>query len=300
MKSIFYFVFAKKMRRILIKICLTLMVVLLAFGITLAIEFYLTAHIDKLLKTHAAKASPEVDIYWKDIQIRLFSLDVVLHHAEVKASNGHQFGIEKIILSNTLRLLLKLDNAKIRMEGIHFLGIPDHIINITNKISCFDRYKMKAFMNIEAFYDSSLHNLNIKKLKLIDKNWGHLQLKLVLNNFYPWQIRNFQFEPLLIQTIDIKYQDYAILKQFMDCNSEKNHEFRNFMVEAIKQIIETTKKQKNQDKEKSLAVLQNFFNNPGQLIFKMQLRQPVSISQIINARRVSELLEMIHYSFTNA
>ena len=288
------------MRRNLNKICLLLLVILLAFGITLAIKFYLTAHIDKLLKTEAAKVSSAVDIYWKDIQIRLFRLDVVLHHAEVKASNGHQLGIERIILSNTLRFLLKFDNAKISMEGIHFLEIPDHIINITNKISYFDRYKMKAFMHIEAFYDSSLHNLNIKKLKLSDKNWGQLQLKLVLNNFYPWKIRNFQFEPLLIQTVDIKYQDYALLKQFMDWNSKKNRGFRNFMVEAIKQVIETAKKQNNQDQVKSLAVLQNFFKNPGQLIFKMQLRQPVSISQIINARRVSELLEMIHYSFTNA
>jgi len=276
------------------------MAVYLGFNITSAMNFFLTTHIDKLLKAEAAKISSAVDISWSDIQIRLFHLDVVLHHAKIKTSSGHHLGIEQIILSNTLRFPLKLYDATIHMEGIHFFEIAGHTTNTTNKISHFDLHKMKASMHLEVFYDPALHNLNINKLKFSDENWGLLQLELVLNHFYPREIKIFQFESLLIKTIDLKYQDYALLKQLMDCNPEKKREFSHFMAEAVALVIETAKKQNNQGQIKSLVILQNFFENPGQLTFKMNLRQPVTISQIIYAHRVSELLEMINYSFTNA
>jgi hypothetical protein len=287
------------MRRNLIKICLPLMVILLAFGTTTAIKFYLTEHIDKLLKTEAAKVSSTVDITWKAVQVRLFHLDVVLHHTNVKASREHQLGIERIILSITPKFTLTPDYVTIRMGGIHFLKIPGHKTNQINKISNFDFHEMKASMLLEVLYDPVLHNLDINKLILSDKNWGQLQLQLVLNHFHPRKIRDFQFEPLLIQTVDLKYQDYALLNQLMDYSLGKNSEFKHFMAEAINLGIEPVKKN-NQAQVKSLDVLQNFLKNTGKLTFKMRLRQPVSISQIINARRVSELLEMIQYSFTNA
>ena len=288
------------MHRIIIKICLSLLVIFLAFYITSAIKFYLAAHIDKLLKTETAKVSSVADLSWGAVQIRLLHLDVVLHSVKVKASTGHQLGIERIILSNALKFLLKPYYTTIRMQGIHFLEIPEHTTNKTNKISHFNLHKMKASMYLEVFYDPALHNLNIKELRLIDRNWGRLQLKLVLNNFHPREIWKFQFKPLLIQTVDLKYQDYALLKQLMVCNSEKNRELRYFMAEAINLVIETAKRKNNQAQLKSLAGLQNFFENPGQLTFKMHLCQPVSIYQVINAHQVSELIEMIHYSFTNA
>ncbi len=288
------------MRRILITINLWLIVIILTFGITSAMEFYLTVHIENRLKTEAVKVSSAANISWSAVQIRFFHQDIVLHHAKINVSRGHQLGIEQIILSPSIKFPLRLDYTTIRMKGIHFLEIPGHTTDKMNKISHFDLHKIKASMHLEVFYDPDLHSLNIKKLELSDKNWGQLQLKLVLDNFYPGKICNFQFEPLLIQTVDIQYQDYALLKQLMEFDLEKNREFNHFMAEAINQDIETAKKQNNQVHVQSLAVLQNFLENPGQLTFKMHLRQPVSFSQIINAHRVSELLEMIHYSFTNA
>lgn len=285
------------MRRILIKICLLLVVILLIFRITSTVESSLTAHFDKLLKTQAAKVSSAVDISWRDIQIRLFHLDVILHHVKIKASSGHHLGIEQILLSNMIRFPLKLNDATIHMKGIHFFEIQGQK---TKKTSHFDLHKMKASMHLEIFYDPSRHNLYINKLKFMDKNWGLLQLKLVLNHFHPREIRMFQFESLLIKTIDLQYQDYALLKQLMESNPEKQSEFNHFMAEAVTLVIETAKKQNNPAQVKSLGVLQNFFINPGQLTLKMNLRQPVSISQIINSHRVSELLEMINYSVTNA
>jgi hypothetical protein len=288
------------MRRILIKICLLLVVISLIFRITSAVESYLTAHFDKLLKTQATKISSVVDISWRDIQIRLFHLDVILHHVKIKASSGPPLGIEQILLSNMIKFPLKLNDATIHMKGIHFFEIQGQTTNKTNKTSHFDLHKMKASMHLEVFYDPSRHNLYINKLKFMDKNWGLLQLKLVLNHFHPREIRMFQFESLLIKTIDLQYQDYALLKQLMVSNPEKQSEFNHFMAEAVTLAIETAKKLNNPAQVKSLGVLQNFFLNPGQLTLKINLRQPVSISQIINSHRVSELLEMINYSVTNA
>jgi len=287
------------MRRILIKICLSLVIISLAFCITSTVESYLTAHVDKLLKTQAAKVSSAVDISWRDVQIRLFHLDVILDQVKIKASSGHQLGIEQILLSKTLRFPLKLYDATIHMKGIHSFEIPVQTTE-TNEISHFNLHKMEASLHLEGFYDPSLHSLNINNLKFLDKNWGLLQLKLVLNNFHPQKIRTFQFESLLIKTMDLKYQDYALLKQLMDCTPEEQSEFNHFMAEAIALDIETAKEQNNPAQVKSLGVLQNFFENPGQLTFMMNLRKPVSISQIINSHRVSELLKMINYSFSNA
>jgi hypothetical protein len=272
----------------------------MVFGFTLVIKFYLAAHIDKLLKTETAKVSLAADISWKSVQIRLLHLDVVLHRAKIKASTGHQLGIERIILSNLLGFPLKRYDTTIQMEGIHFLKIPDNRANQPNKVSPFNFFKMNASLYLELFYDPVLNNLNIKKLKLIDNNWGQLRLKLVLNNFHPRQIWNLQFEPLLIQTVDLTYKDYALLKQLMVHNPEKKSELHYFMADATNRVIETAKQNNNQAQLKSLVGLQNFFKNPGQLILKMRLRQPVSIHQVINAHKISKLLKMIHYSFTNA
>ncbi len=305
------------MHRIKRIICLSLMVSFMAFGIILALEFYLAGHIDKLFKIEAAKVSSAADISWKSVQIRLLHLDVVLHSAKVKASTGHQLGIERIILSNTLRFPLKrchtiiqmegihfFENlehtANIQMEGIHFFEIPEHTANKPNEISYFDLLKMKAAIYLEVFYDPVRENLTIKKLRLTDKNWGQLELKLVLNNFHPRQIWNLQFDPLLIQTVDLKYTDYALLKQLMVCHPEQNCELRSFMAETINLVIETAENNNNQAQLKSLVGLQNFFENPGQLTFSMRLRQPVSLYQVIHAHKVSELFKMIHYSFINA
>ena len=276
------------------------MVSFMAFGIILALEFYLAGHIDKLFKIEAAKVSSAADISWKSVQIRLLHLDVVLHSAKVKASTGHQLGIERIILSNTLRFPLKRCHTIIQMEGIHFFEIPEHTANKPNEISYFDLLKMKAAIYLEVFYDPVRENLTIKKLRLTDKNWGQLELKLVLNNFHPRQIWNLQFDPLLIQTVDLKYTDYALLKQLMVCHPEQNCELRSFMAETINLVIETAENNNNQAQLKSLVGLQNFFENPGQLTFSMRLRQPVSLYQVIHAHKVSELFKMIHYSFINA
>ena len=288
------------MHRIKRIICLSLMVSFMAFGIILALEFYLAGHIDKLFKIEAAKVSSAADISWKSVQIRLLHLDVVLHSAKVKASTGHQLGIERIILSNTLRFPLKRCHTIIQMEGIHFFENLEHTANKPNEISYFDLLKMKAAIYLEVFYDPVRENLTIKKLRLTDKNWGQLELKLVLNNFHPRQIWNLQFDPLLIQTVDLKYTDYALLKQLMVCHPEQNCELRSFMAETINLVIETAENNNNQAQLKSLVGLQNFFENPGQLTFSMRLRQPVSLYQVIHAHKVSELFKMIHYSFINA
>lgn len=288
------------MRRIVINICLLSAVLFGAVAATRAAETYLAGQLDVFLRTRMANALPAADISWGSIRIRLLNLDVVFQDVFVRAAGGHEIGIERLMLSKPLRWPLNRAEASIRMSGLHVVKISGEVPTVTDSRFPLDLHGLKANLNLDVFYDPVQHRLDIKRLDIRDKHWGQLHLKLVLGHFDPKQLKTFQFAPLLIQTADLTYRDDDLIRQVMAYYLETDPDFVRFMSEAVDLAMETSKELGNPARAASLTGLQHYFEEPGQLRLRMVLLRPVNISEIMNARRVSSLLEMIDYMFTNA
>jgi len=288
------------MRSILSKLNLFLAVTLLACICIMVSEQYLTAYIDTRLKKEAGENIHGADISWQSLETRLLHLDIVLHQAEIRTASGYRIGVDRIFLDNTFKFPMNSDYMTFKMDGIQFHHIPGFRVNTSEEFNFFNLYTRKMSLQLEFFFDPLKHYLDIKKLILNNAYWGRLQLKLVLNQFYPEKILGMELETLQIQAVDLKYEDKALLKTFAESYSEKLYKLREFMEQAVHLAFDTARKKNNSDSIEALSVLKNFFEYPGQLIFTLQLNQPVNISQIMNLRRVSDLLDMVSYRFTNA
>jgi hypothetical protein len=262
------------------------------------VESYATAQVDALLKQQINQAARIADISWENVRIMPLHLGVVLSRTRIQTLTGHLFGIDRIFLSGGFSRRLDLKKVHIHMQGIRFLEIPGY--EPDPKASFPDLYHMTAHMTAEIAYDPALQHLIVRHLELKGEKYGHLYLCLGIDRFDPREVMNLQFEPLIVRQMDLEYRDETLLKRLVAGDSKHVLDFRQFMVQATQLEMDTAEEQGDSNRAATLSGLQDFFEAPGRLNIVLQLEQEVTLSQILNARRIYSLLGLITCHFTNA
>lgn len=285
------------MRRILLIIVLSSVTGFMGLSVFRTVESYATARMDALLKQQVNQAIRIADISWDTLRIKPLDLEIVLSRTRIQTPLGHCFGIGRIFLSGGFNRRLQLEHIHIRMQGIRFLEIPGY--EPDPKASFPDLFHMTAHMTAEIAYDPARQHLIVRHLELNGKNFGYLHLCMGIDRFNPREVMDLQFEPLIVRQMDLEYRDETLLKRLVAGDSEHVLDFRQFMAQATRLEMKAAEEQGDSKRAATLSGLQDFFDDPGRLNIVLQLKQPVILSQILNARRISSLLELITCHFTN-
>ena len=280
------------MRRCLINTCLALILIFLAVVSGLALKEYLTARADAFLRAEAAKVADLARITWNRLDIRLRQPGLVLHQARITTPRGHEVAMDRVRISAPLKLRLKPWEFTLGMTGIYMIKFPG---------LAWDQPATPgtatAAMNADLVFDPDRHQLAVSRLKLAAPPLGDLVLALVLDHFYPGRIRHLDVTGLGIQALDLTYQDQGLAARLM------THDLARFLKEMMDLDLSpdagSPDRAQAPQGQQPLKGLQDYLTTPGRLGLELRLKQPVKLSQIIYARRVSDLLNMIVYRFTN-
>jgi hypothetical protein len=286
------------MRRILVILFLSLITGFMGVSAFRAVESYATARVDALLKQQVNQVARVADISWETVRIMPLHLGVVLGRTRIRTPLGHRVGIRRIFLSASINRRLNLEYIRIRMQAIRFFEIPGY--EPDPNASFPDLYDMNVRLTAEIAYDPTRHQLVVRHLDLNEENYGHLRLCLGIDRFNPKEVTDLQFEPLIIRQMNLEYQDETLLKRLVAGDSKHLLDFRQFMTQAAQLEINAAEEQGDLKRAAALSGLQDFFKAPGRLKINLRLDRPVTISRILNARRISRLLDLVTCHFTNA
>ena len=286
------------MRRILLILFLPLITVFIGVSAFLAVESYATIRVDALLKQQVNQVARVVGISWKTVRIMPLRLGVVLDQTRIRTPLGHHLGIGRIFMFGGINRRLNLEYISIRMQAIRFLEIPGYEPDPNALFP--DLYDMTAHMTAKIAYDPAQQQLIVRHLELNGENYGHLRLCLGIDRFNPREVWDLQFEPLTVRQMDLEYRDETLLKRLVAGDSKHTMDFRQFMAQAAQIEIDVAEEQGDSERAATLSGLQDFFAAPGRLSVILRLNRPVTLSQILNARQISWLLDLVTCHFTNA
>ncbi|MCF8092247.1 MAG: hypothetical protein K9K40_07270 [Desulfotignum sp.] len=277
------------MRRFVISTLLALMLILLAVVSGQALKRYLTARTDAFLREEAARVSDIVLISWQGLEIRPWQLDLILHQAKITGARGLRVRVDRIIFSPPLKFWSMPYEFTLRMTGIHVIALP----GVPRGLSA-DPCPMMADMDAGVIYNPDQCRLDIPRLNFMAPPLGNLGLTLVLDHFYPGRIKNLDFNGLRIQALCLTYQDQSLASRLID------EDLAGFLTGTVNLAMASAQHTGHPDQAGALKGLKAYLKTPGRLSLEIQLNRPVDLSRIIYARRVSDLLNMITYRFTNA
>jgi hypothetical protein len=277
------------MRRFIINTLLALMLILLAVVSGLALKRYLTVSTDAFLREEAARAADTVRISWQRIELRPWRLDLILHQAKITGARGLRVSVDRIIFSPPLKFWSMPYEFTLRMTGIHVIELPG-----VPRDRPADPCPMMAAMDAGVIYNPDLCRLDIPWLNFMAPPFGNIGLSLVLDHFYPGRIKNLDFNGLRIQTLSLTYQDQSLADRLID------EDLAGFLTGTVDLAMASAQHADQPDQAGALKGLAAYLKTPGRLSLEIQLNRPVDLSRIIYARRVSDLLNMITYRFTNA
>jgi hypothetical protein len=277
------------MRRFVINTLLALMLILLAVVSAQTLKKYLTVRADAFLRAKAARAANLAYISWDRLEIRPRYLDLVLHQTKITGAGGLQMRVDRIMVSGPLQFWSTPYEFTLRMTGIHVIAVPG-----VPRGRHVEPWTMTAAMDAGVIYDPDRNRLDIPWLKFMAPPLGNLGLTLVLDNFYPGRIKNLDFKGLQIHTLYLTYQDQSLAARLID------EDLARFLTGTVDLAMASAQHDGDPDRAGALKGLKAYLKTPGNLGLELRLSQPVGLSRIIYARRVSDLLDMITYRFTNA
>lgn len=282
------------------KILILLLVIPAVLGTVWAFEFWLTGRVDQILKTQAAKVSDFADISWRSVELRPAQLGIVLRKASVRTALGQRVEIEQILLAAAFRFPVTFDHAAVKMDGIAVVEIPGLAAGRAPGPDDVDLFGIRPTLYLEAAYDDARSRLTIHNFRLKAASWGQVLLELMVDRFNPRKLSDLKLETLKIQRMDMTYEDMGLLRRLISKEEKSIAEFRQFMAEAVRLSVDPSDETDEAAQPDGMSGLRDFFEQPGRFSMTLHLKKPVGISQIINARRVSDLLGMMDYRFTNA
>lgn len=262
------------------------------------VKIYADQLAGKKFKSVAAKMFPKADISWKDIDVRFLSPDLVVQSISFSLKNGRHAKIDRIIIDDFSLNPKQPTFAIVRVRGMCLPVDEANFGNRASEIRKFGYQTINTDLDLDISYNPIGHSLSINSLGLTTRDIGEMRLQLVLDRFFPKRLKNKEMESLIIREAKLEYFDRSILKKLTLRARQNEKELIDLLVHDIEQDITEARKVSNAHVARSITELKSFLEDPQKLSVKMKLLKPVSLGNILNSKKISDLMGLICYRFS--
>ena len=262
------------------------------------VKIYADQLADKKLKSVAARVFPKADVSWQDVDVRFLSPDLVVQSLSFSLKDGRHAKIDRIIIDDFKVNPMQPNFAIVRVQGLCFPVDQANFGNRAVEIREFGYQVIKADLDLDISYNPDGHSLVIHSLGLTTRDIGEMRLSLVLDHFFPKQLKNMEMESLVIREAKLEYRDRSILKKLTLLARQNEKDLIDFLIHDIEQDITKARKESNESVARSITELKSFLEDPQKLSVKMKLLKPVRLGHILTSKKISDLLDLISYRFS--
>jgi hypothetical protein len=270
--------------------------ILLVAGGVIAAKIVGGRYADQKLKAVCLKVKDKATITYDSVSLALSSLGLVVDGVKIATPKGQHFTIAKCIVHS----------ADIEHKPPHYASFSLKGISVpVNEKNFGEEFKQLVDLGYQALtadvfvdfaFEPRAKTFELKTAEFKVHNLGAGALRFKATNVILEELKELVFDNLVIERVHAEYEDKALLGKMVKIASVDEKDILNFLVEGLREDIQRAKQQNNEEAAKTMQELVKFLQNPSALSVKVDLSQPVKVSQIIVSKKISQIVKMFSIS----
>jgi|GEM_PF-4187400 len=251
---------------------------------------------DQKLKAILIKVKDKVTITYDSVGITIANLGVAVNDVKIATPKGQSFSIAHCILHSLDLEHKPPHHASFTLKGITVPVNEKNFGEEFKQLVDLGYQAITADLYVDFAFNARAKTFEIKSADIKIHNLGYGALRLKATNVVLEELKELAFENLVIEKIHAEYEDKALLGKLVKIASVDEKEIVNFLVDGLREDIERAKQQNNASAAQTMHEMVKFIQNPTSLSVKVDLEQPVKVSQIMVSKKISQIVKMFTIS----
>lgn len=254
---------------------------------------------DTKLREALARTQDKADVQYDSVSVSLLKQNLAISGMDVQLRNGAHFTVGKVVVHDydikhprrPLFATFKVHDMVIPVEEANFRGETEAVKELG-----FETIVADVFVTYR--WSPSNKGLVIDPLEVNVENVGSFHLASELRHLDVSKLRALELDELAVDRLHLKYNDVVFMQAMMENTRENEEELVRYVSEGIEEEIVKARLEGRDNAAVSLTELGRYVDDPGKLSVAVTLDKPMLVSEILEMRKVTEIIKLFTISIT--
>jgi hypothetical protein len=270
--------------------------ILLVAGGVIAAKIVGGRYADQKLKAVCLKVKDKVAVSYDSVSIAIASLGVVVDGVKIATPKGQNLSIAKCVLHSMDLEHKPPHHASFSLKGVTVPVNEKNFGEEFKQLVDLGYQAITADVFVDFAFEPRAKTFELKTAEFKVHNLGSGALRFKAVNVVLDELKDLFFDNLVIDRVHAEYEDKALLGKLIKIASVDEKDILNFLIEGLREDIQRAKQQNNAEAAKTLQEIVKFLQNPTTISVKVDLDQPVKVSQIMVSKKISQIVKMFSIS----
>lgn len=269
-------------------------ILLLLLGAALLAGKHYANHLaDQKIRQAVKRVAKKATVDYKDVDIRLLDLDLAVNNIDVSLPGGQALTIDSVVVHDVdIKNRTKPKYLDISFYGVRVAVNQKNFGKHHKELNELGYTEFNVDANVSYVYNEAEQRFALNRCLIEAENLGNFDIELTAGNILFEELKKGNVENLLIEHMHFVYEDRTLMRKIVENANKNEKESIDFLVGGLSDDIERVRANNNEQAAVTMQEIINYLRVPIVLNVEVGLAEPTAVSQIMAAKKISEILSM--------
>lgn len=266
--------------------------VLLLIGLAVGAKLFVGQMVDSKLRQVTARVKDRADIGYKDVEVQIMGMNLVVHDVDVVLPTGQKAFIKTVTVHDMDVKNKPPLHAVVDLQGCSLEVNEENFGKEFESIREMGYEKIDANLHIDYKYDPAQQHLQVNELMVDAPGIAKVRTGFALSNFELAKVRQLDFETLVIDRLRFFYEDQSFLRKIVQMTQVDEKEIIEFLVASLREDVQRARARQQHEAARTLEEVIAFIEVPAGLEIDVELGAKTPMLQIMTSKKITEIVKL--------
>lgn len=267
---------------------------LLMVGIVFGVKMFATHMVEGKLHQAAARIKDKADIAYKDVDVEVFGLNLVVHDVDVKLPTGQKMTIGEVVVHDMDVKNKPPHHARVELKNLHVDVNKENFGREYQAIRDMGYDTLEGDVLLDYSWAPETGNVLLRECDVDIPGLAKIQLALGLSHVDLVKVKKLELEDLVIEEMHFNYVDQSFLRKMVQVTAVDEKEIIDFLVAGLQEDIERARERQQTEAVETMTEVISFIEAPVGLTVDVTLGDRTAMEQIMISKKISEIVKLFN------